>query len=302
MRRALRIFPLYYAVLFALFILFPLVKHLSGADADILHHQGWFWLYGSNLLIAWRSAWPSAHATWLHVDHFWSLAVEEHFYLVWPTVILLLSRKAAIRFCAFCIVAALALRVVLYVHYHHAVDSWIPGYVLTPCRMDALALGGLIALLARGPGGVRALLPAARLLFLTCGLYTLYIILKNPASEGFSMMTISYTLIALCFGGLLLLAVAAPPASVGGRFFSLAPLRLLGKYSYGIYLFHEACRPFFDKVVTVEKLRPYLHSYLLAVAAYIVIASAASFGIAFLSWQLFEKHFLKLKRFFAYSD
>lgn len=299
MRRALRIFPLYYGVLLVLFVLLPCFKAFHGAGvADVQHHQGWFWLYASNLLIAKHNQWPSqmwASVKWLRVDHFWSLAVEEHFYLVWPTIILLLSRKAAVRFCIGCIAAALALRLAIYFHGPQTSDSWIRGYVLTPCRMDALALGGLIALLARGPGGVRALVPAARILAASCGLCSLYFIMKNSPPEGFLMSTFSYTLLALCFGGLLILAIAAAPASLAGRFFSLSGLRTLGKYSYGIYIFHEACRPFFDRVLTVGP-----HSSLLAVAAYILIASAASFAVAFASWHLFEKHFLKLKRFFDY--
>src|SRR2546421_12940262 len=77
MRRVLRIFPLYYAVLFVLFYAlrlapsaYPIGLEESG------RHQAWFWSYGVNILIALRGAWALPD-----VSHFWSLSVEEHFYL-----------------------------------------------------------------------------------------------------------------------------------------------------------------------------------------------------------------------------
>ena len=91
MRRVLRIFPLYYAVLAVLFLLLPLVAGLSSAGppwTTLRAHQAWAWLYGVNVFVALRGEWALSY-----LDHFWSLAVEEHFYFVWPFVVWALARR-----------------------------------------------------------------------------------------------------------------------------------------------------------------------------------------------------------------
>src|SRR5262245_43040855 len=77
MRRLLRIFPLYYGVLALVFIVAPLIPLLRGPALDYLvDRQAWAWLYTVNVYIAREGDWSFSY-----LDHFWSLAVEEHFYL-----------------------------------------------------------------------------------------------------------------------------------------------------------------------------------------------------------------------------
>src|SRR6185503_15568764 len=95
-RRTLRIVPLYYAVLALLFFVLP-IGMFAQYDASLLQMhsvQGWLWSYLSNYRLG-----PETSFSIPYVSHFWSLAVEEHFYLLWPTVILLLSRRAALWGC-----------------------------------------------------------------------------------------------------------------------------------------------------------------------------------------------------------
>src|SRR5215217_4795984 len=88
MRRVLRIFPLYYGVLILLFFVAPLILLLRGPTLDYLvDRQAWAWLYAVNIHIAMHGEWSLSY-----IDHFWSLAVEEHFYLFWPAVVFLLAR------------------------------------------------------------------------------------------------------------------------------------------------------------------------------------------------------------------
>ena len=80
MRRVLRIFPLYYFVLALVFFVIPLLPVVSGSVlAGLRAHQAWAWLYAVNVYLSIQSDWALAY-----LDHFWSLAVEEHFYFVWP--------------------------------------------------------------------------------------------------------------------------------------------------------------------------------------------------------------------------
>src|SRR6185295_3788466 len=95
-RRTLRIFPLYYGVLFALFVLLPVVPlaYPSGLS-ESLGHQAWLWSYASNLYVSLKGTWAALP----YVSHFWSLAVEEHFYLVWPIVVLAFAKRTLLAIC-----------------------------------------------------------------------------------------------------------------------------------------------------------------------------------------------------------
>src|SRR5262245_8154482 len=95
MRRALRIFPLYYAALAVMLWLLPLVSATFATEVQpAVDAQGWLWLYGANVLQSVRGSWCLGP-----LNHFWSLAIEEHFYLAWPAVIFLSSRRTAMRIC-----------------------------------------------------------------------------------------------------------------------------------------------------------------------------------------------------------
>src|SRR6516162_10022630 len=88
MRRLLRIFPLYYGMLALLFFVAPLIPLLRGPTLDFLvDRQAWAWLYGVNIYLATHEEWSFSY-----LNHFWSLSVEEHFYLFWPLVVFLLAR------------------------------------------------------------------------------------------------------------------------------------------------------------------------------------------------------------------
>ena len=71
--------------------------------------QGWLWLYGANVLQSVRGAWCLGP-----LNHFWSLAIEEHFYLIWPAMVFLLERRTLMRLCTACIITALVLRCFTY--------------------------------------------------------------------------------------------------------------------------------------------------------------------------------------------
>ena len=152
MRRALRIVPLYYATL-ALAIL-PTAGPLARSEAlglrTIRGEQAWYWLYGVNLLQAMRGR-------FYPLGNYWTLSVEEHFYLLWPIAAFLLSRRALMACAAALFAIALATRLGMIAAHANPIAI----YVLTPCRMDTLAAGAFVALAARGPGGLAAVLPGA---------------------------------------------------------------------------------------------------------------------------------------------
>jgi peptidoglycan/LPS O-acetylase OafA/YrhL len=289
-RRTLRIFPLYYLVLALLFLVAPfaLGSLYPAALRDEARHEQWLWLYGTNFYIASKGTWALGY-----VSHFWSLAVEEHFYLFWPLVVFLCSGESLLRVCAGAIGFSLALRCVLALHGMNDVTT----QTLTPCRLDALCAGAYLAVAAR-MHGLDALARWARpgayaFLSLIFGLSLWHA--KFGSFDAF-VLPLRGTAIALLFGSVIVLATAGGTGGVLGRFFSSAPMRFLGKYSYGLYVYHGVISYAFAEVQPrADWATAMVHSHLLAMLLQAVFGSIVSLGVSVVSYELFESRFLRLK-------
>ena len=294
-RRILRIFPLYYAVLAFAFIVLPRISlGLPSDPAALGARKAFYWLYLGNYLMAVDGRFPNEI---LSVT--WSLSIEEQFYLVWPLVVFLLSRKAISRLCMAIIAVMFLLRLVLVL----AGYGPIPIYVLTPLRQDGLAVGALLATIL---GGETALPPAfdstvRRMAFLSGALSILIWALPDDY-QWFSpqMQEFGYSSLALFFGALLVLAMRSKDRSPIARLFNSRALRFLGKYSYALYLFHYPIKAWVRSRVWQGGPFPSLFgSRLPAQLLFYVEASAPAIALAVLSWHLYEKRFLSLKKFFG---
>ena len=140
-RRSLRIFPLYYGVvtLVACAMMWPGVSEWFGFD-EIRASLGWMFAYLGNFYLAFHNK-----NDFGPIGHFWSLAVEEHFYLAWPALVWICTRRQFAIVCCTFVVGAVALRTGIVLRHGETHAS----YLLTPCRVDGLAMGGLLALLVR---------------------------------------------------------------------------------------------------------------------------------------------------------
>jgi peptidoglycan/LPS O-acetylase OafA/YrhL len=109
--------------------------------------------------------------------------------------------------------------------------------------------------------------------------------------------------IAVLYGAVLVIGVTASPVSWTARLLNLGPLRALGKYSYGIYVYHPLLIVFtgwlFKKLSTISLIGEAPVAPVLACK--IAVIAGSTFGIAWLSWHLYEKRFLVLKRYFEYD-
>ncbi|HEV2150158.1 MAG TPA: acyltransferase [Longimicrobiaceae bacterium] len=294
-RRALRIFPLYFGFLALRFFVAPWLFQPDWVD---LHspaaQQAWGWLYMTNLQIVLLG--PGSEAPF--TTHFWSLAIEEQFYLVWPAVVLLLPRRRLILLCCAMIVAALAVRLVVV----YGVGALFWAYFFTPARMDALAMGALIALVVRSPGGWEALLRwRSPVLVLSAGALVGLHFWRGLGSRDEVILTVGLTVVGFFFAGVLVTAVGAEPGSRLQRAFANPVLRFFGHYSYSMYVFHLVVHRVLQRSFVDRGPVDVLGVPVPAQAVFMTAAFAITIVLSMASWHLFEKHFLGLKDRFPYG-
>ena len=289
-RRALRIFPLYYAILLLVFVAWPHVASLPPAYDLDRQHQAWLWLYLTN----WFEPYGIGGKAF---PHFWSLAVEEQFYLVWPFLIHRLNPRQVLNTCLAVAVLSLGARIAM------VMTNTNPDavYMWTTSRIDALALGGAAAALMASPQTLRCLAGRSNVLFWTAGGFGLcgFVLTHGYPRTSHLGQTLGYSWLAVTFA-LLMLAAAAPETKPGRwtlwhHVLRSRPLRVLGKYSYGMYIFHKPLHDLVGSVWLKQTVWGATPTYLFAIA-YVLLATAATLVTAMLSYHLVEVRFLNLKQ------
>jgi peptidoglycan/LPS O-acetylase OafA/YrhL len=246
----------------------------------------WLLIYAQNVVVAARGDWAFSSAQ-INLDHLWSLAVEEHFYLVWPGLVFFSSRRTLLRISIAIVVLAPVLRCVL-------VRSSIGGigaFVLTPCRIDSMAIGGLLALAETDRCARAALAKYAGSTGIAALALLVPVLLGSRSFEPMEPLiaTLGFSLLAIAAASLL--AHLVFNAAVRQR-----QLRTLGKYSYGLYMLHFPLRAPIAALLQAKRWPLPMHSEVLAWAAYFVLVSIISFGAALVTWTLIEKPALALKK------
>ena len=157
--------------------------------------------------------------------HFWSLSVEEQFYLIWPAILWILGIRKARWF-----LIAATLACVLYRHLHWIYYDRLWFCFRTEARADALCIGCLIALLVQSPhtaGFLREPLKYFRIPALAVILFCVFSFHWLPPL--FEVLSIS----------VLICDAALSPDSVFARCFSFKPLAWLGTISYSVYVWQQ---------------------------------------------------------------
>ncbi len=263
-RRTVRIFPLYYAFL-ALFcgIVQMALGLLHYPELAPIHDSTTAKVLACTYTLNWYEGLKGFNIVSASLRHFWSLCIEEQFYLAWPFLVLTLTRRRLMALCGVLMVVAFILRIVAYrLQLPDAAYTW------TICRMDSLAVGAIVALAAR-----------------------------NSFIPGqFVLSSLQYSLLGIFFGGCLVMAMCAGEEGLTHQFLSSPFLRFFGRYSYCLYICHLPLIIVGAKIgLHSDRLAAVLGNKLLAIIAVNGIAFLIAVAIALASWNLFEKHWLKLK-------
>jgi peptidoglycan/LPS O-acetylase OafA/YrhL len=238
-----------------------------------------------------QGGWQVASST---ISHFWSLAVEEQFYLVWPYLILFLPFRLLRPIVLGLIALAPLYRVVMGI-----VDPENRlAFVLTIGCLDALGIGALLAYAARSAGaspqGSGRL--ARWLLWIGLPAWVAVEVLKRVHLAPAALLPLGQTFFDMCFGWVILNGARGFQGWFG-RFLQWSPMAYLGKISYGLYVFHNLA--VYALVFAVRDLHapavilnvPWVQR--LGLLALTVSAAAVS-------WHFYEKPLNDLKRYFPY--
>ena len=229
-KRILRIFPLYYLTLILTFLLFS-IPNISEYNhyLDKQHFESLFYY------LTFTQNFKFAFTGWGITDilnHFWSLAIEEQFYLFWPFLILIFKKtQNLLLFCLFLIIIAIITR-----HFNFQ-DPF--NYVFTLARMDSLVIGSMFAILIRI--NVNFLNRVTPILFILSIISLIVGIFLNQslASSSPFLSRYGYTLIAFMFGSLIVFCFDQSKSGQSIKYFTeFSVFRFFGKYSYGIYVYH----------------------------------------------------------------
>ena len=291
-RRALRIFPLYYGFFLLLFLTTPLFH--TRYDPSIL----FYFFYVGNLAMPFFNMIhhnPTTISMMLHhfglnlnIGSFWTLCVEEQFYLLWPAVVWLVRSRA--RLMNICIAGSLAILLIrfLILWHGHRLLGFFGWYTYT--RADTLLVGAWLALWLRGRAlsthQLRRL--AASLFFGAILAFTVANLVIRGAAYGWFAATVGYTFIALGAAGLILGSL--DDSNPFSRFLRIRALYEFGAISYGFYFVHAL---YLYEFRDLYQRHTGLHRFPFLIPIFVF---GLSLLLARLSFRYIESPFLKLKR------
>jgi len=294
LRRALRIFPLYYLSI----AIFLVVEHSLSLPTGMTfsNHLDLYLTYLQNLLFFQSKDRSPGHSI---LNHFWSLSVEEHFYILWPLIVSYLTKKQLIKVSVFIIIASKLLSLILL----RQGMSWIAVYTFSFVRFEPLAMGSLLAILVadkvklveRYTKWIFGFSLSAILIFIGYHIaINQNLSVLKPESSLLLSKSFILSLVALFFSSVLVYALADNRFE---KLLSSSRLIFFGKYSYGIYVFHY---PIYYLTIYWFHRYDAVSSFNWPIEILIsIVCSCLAFGIAYITYNYYEKYFLNLKNKFA---
>jgi peptidoglycan/LPS O-acetylase OafA/YrhL len=286
-RRILRIFPVYYLALGLILLLQPYSAWVrTAANIQGLTDHLAYLFYFQN----WIPLWHHGNYPESFIGHFWSLAVEEQFYMIWPVIVWHLSARAVTKLCAAALFVTVVLRIALVTHFGNGI--WVYAFTIT--RADGLFVGAAIAAIYAVKGQISRRLLAGTT---AAGAGALAIVaVIGPARQlwqtGTAMAMIGIFGIAVLSGALIVFCMEFNQTAVA-TFFKQRWIRTFGKYSYGMYVWHF---PIFYGMEHLLKARSVVFPLPTALAfPYVGLLILLTYAFAWISFNGYEQWFLRLK-------
>lgn len=302
-RRFLRIFPLYYfflLVMLGISLYFISINYKTNIMQVFIDQAGYAFFYVYNFFSVSVEFQPSRL-----MDHLWSLSVEEQFYIFWPLFIFLIPQKYMKNLFLLSILAGFLFRVLFFITYQSGTFETLitpvssAMYPLPLTHLDAFAFGAYIS---------RFSIPHAKTQWIYLGIGLLIIGFASQYISTGNMGNIStlgypvtlpnayqflwaYTLLNYWFA-LLIYCVVYQKMFI--KFLEIAPLRYLGKISYGLYVYHFPIIWFSTRIRDIPAFVNTSFEQVSLLAFFITIV------IASLSYHFLEKPFIHMKDRFAY--
>ncbi len=284
-RRALRIWPLYFLIL----LITPFLINLTGSKPPNYYAAAFFY-YNYHVIWTVGGEFP--------IGHFWSLSVEEHFYLVLPLIMFFFNSKHYLKIFITIIVISAFYRYYVFLQGN---TVFYKLYYDTLSNMDTLALGGVLACwhfkhpirMPKNPA-----IPAICILFL---LFIFCIGERTEWSSAFMVMFSKYIYLAFASVLFLYCLFSDPGTSEKTK---PGIFHYLGKISYGIYIYHNIVVYLLGRFIIAynpgeswnpEFLVPVKNSF----GWFCFLYFGLTIAIAALTYELLEKRILKLKNRFS---
>jgi peptidoglycan/LPS O-acetylase OafA/YrhL len=294
-RRALRILPLYYGYLLLLMFLPRLQTEL------VQENIGWHLAFLSNFQLYADQQWGS------YIAHFWTLAVEEQFYLVWPWVILFVPIKRLPQVFLFMIGSGILFRGLSYFFLDDPASQEVSYTILTPMCIDSFGFGALLAY--QGTFGLWSPRQFKKWLYLSTPVVLGIWLALAHGKWGLAIWSLDRTFVGI-LGMALLLKASEGFDGIGKAVMENRVFLYLGKISYGIYVYHLFVPELFPIVVKYLSVRSvrltgqnYLHFLTFPYSELVWYTVFLLFTIlmASASWHFFEQPINNLKRHFQYD-
>lgn len=273
-RRSLRIFPIYYLTILVclIFGVYPIYEFIGWLLTYTFNIKACFSIFGTNVF-----------------SHFWSLAVEEQFYLFCPVFVLIIPRKHLVKFFTGMILVGVISRFFFNYSNIPQVREGFIGYQLTICCFDSFGFGGLLAyLFLYFPNDLSRFIRKFFWLFgiSLVGFFLVEVVIYPDYTGGTTLARFLFS--ATCFGVIGYASLGNGFSGITGRFLENPVVLYIGKISYGIYIYHNFVGYFFGYYVNEIYLRLFLRI-------------SMTFLIAAVSWKFFELPVNRLKERFLYS-
>ena len=283
-RRALRIVPLYYGFLL---ITMPFLREFPALTAGPSGGKMWEWLFLTNIRIG-LFGWATIGNIY---RHFWTIAIEEQYYIVWPWVVLFLPSKRVLQICAGLICLSVISRLVVALSGHP--DA---GFFLTPMRLDGLAAGSAVALLRRRNSRVVSFLGGPALIPIVIAVIVNWLV-SLFLFRGDRVVAVAYwltmcPLVFTLFYASVISRLALRDENATPHWLEWRPLVSIARYSYGMYAVHALLISLFVDWAIAHHLSLQRNGLLYWTAFFVAIVSL-TYAIGMISWKFYESVFLR---------